>query len=877
VPAEDAVQSIPEFARQAGVQIVAPADKLKGVRTQEVRGDLEVAKALQRLLAGTPLEVAANDGAVIVLKIRTAPPGIRTPAAATDPGETTKLAEVVVVGDKVERTIQKSSTSVAYLTAGDIENSNADIASDLFNRMVNVNGAGFEGTFVIRGVIFDHVTGAGFGELGTEYLDGVRLVDRAIRYGPDLLWDVNNIDVLRGAQSTLQGRNSLAGAIYITSNDPTYTWQESGQASYASGDTYDAAATISGPIIDNRLAFRATIERYSTDGFISDPVLHSNNVALSDQLQGRLKLRFDATPDFSVNAVFGYSEVRRHHETSDTRADSDAPATEPLSAVGINPYVPTAEVNSPYQRISLANVPEFEQVKTYIGGLNTKWLLGNGFTFTAETTYLALVDFNQADADFGYFNYNQGYPSSTIAVENPLGIGNFASIKSGILKVNPIQQERLTERMFTEELRLKFGGERLRGVFGVYFAKEKHGQDSLNLLMYNNVPALVSSTAESFGLPASAANAVASLYTLDAPVFVLNSAPVEVTNYAAYAEGDYELTKRLTLTFGLRYDAEHNVTGTATAGAVYGLTSPSKVPPPYAPLVRALNNAIDPFINPQRGTFSGMFGAWLPKAGVRYRLGDDISVGASVQRGYRAGSTSIDPLQAPPYNVSQLQPEYTWTYEVFWRQVFMGGRARFNANVYFTDWTDQQVNVFLSQTFNDFQGYNAGHSQLYGFESEAQAKVTPDLSVHGGVGYSHTEFLSFDAKLPRGLPAINAASANGQFASFVHDSFPFAPPWTVVLGADWKGRGGVFASGAANYQARSFSSVPNVNRAVPSDAFTNSARTLVDLRAGWERAGMRLSIYVRNALGKNYLTSADPVRPTLGDPRAVGVSFQFRH
>jgi iron complex outermembrane recepter protein len=71
VPAGDAVRAIPEFARQAGIQIVAPADQLRGVQTPPIKGVLDVHEALATLLAGTGVVIASDDGQTIVLRNRT--------------------------------------------------------------------------------------------------------------------------------------------------------------------------------------------------------------------------------------------------------------------------------------------------------------------------------------------------------------------------------------------------------------------------------------------------------------------------------------------------------------------------------------------------------------------------------------------------------------------------------------------------------------------------------------------------------------------------------------------------------------------------------------------------------------------------------------
>src|ERR1700686_4529167 len=70
IPAEDATTAIPEFARQAGLQIIAPADQVKGIKTQAIQGSMDVHVALKQLLEGTGLAVTSDDGRTISLKVQ---------------------------------------------------------------------------------------------------------------------------------------------------------------------------------------------------------------------------------------------------------------------------------------------------------------------------------------------------------------------------------------------------------------------------------------------------------------------------------------------------------------------------------------------------------------------------------------------------------------------------------------------------------------------------------------------------------------------------------------------------------------------------------------------------------------------------------------
>lgn len=83
MPAQDARQAIPQFARQAGLQISAPTGRLRGVRTRAIKGDIDARAALRAMIAGTGLSIASDDGSMIVLKYSAAPQKISAPAPET--------------------------------------------------------------------------------------------------------------------------------------------------------------------------------------------------------------------------------------------------------------------------------------------------------------------------------------------------------------------------------------------------------------------------------------------------------------------------------------------------------------------------------------------------------------------------------------------------------------------------------------------------------------------------------------------------------------------------------------------------------------------------------------------------------------------------
>ena len=144
VPAGPAASAIPMFARQAGVQIVAPAARLKGVTTPAVKGRQDARAALKSFLAGTNLEIAADKGSVIILREAGSAPGPQadpTPAASTQAGAAPSdegagvVTEVVVTGSRVIRNGNNSPTPITVVAADDIQRVQPTTIADGLNQL----------------------------------------------------------------------------------------------------------------------------------------------------------------------------------------------------------------------------------------------------------------------------------------------------------------------------------------------------------------------------------------------------------------------------------------------------------------------------------------------------------------------------------------------------------------------------------------------------------------------------------------------------------------------------------------------------------------------------------------------------------------------
>lgn len=783
-------------------------------------------------------------------------------AAGARAQEAETIDELVITGEKFGRTLKDTSTSVGLITEDQIQSATLIDAQDAYDELVNVNMAGANNRFVIRGIPFDNVNGAGFGQLGTIYVDGVRMGDKSTAFGPDLLWDVRSIEVLRGAQSTLQGRNALAGAIYLNTNDPTWNWDAQARAIVAD-QSYNGSVALGGPLIEDKLAFRVAIDRRRSDGFTYDPVL-GEDADIADDWQYRAKLLFKPTDALTVRAVVNYADIDRSEAASDRRvlgADGYLPRNI-SGAPGFENGAVAAD--APARRQTFVDVPDYETNRTLAAAVTADYKVSPALTLTSETTYEHTDNFEQDDGDGGRFNYT-GAPSATVAIVNPYSIGGFDLTRSGVVPVSPIGVQQEMFSIFSQEFRLKYdAGGRVRGLAGAYYTKEREREDNFALLVFRNLRPLVAQTARGLGVSAAQATQFAALYSDDAPLYTFNAQPVDVTNYALYGEGEFDIIDRLTVSAGLRYDHEENTSGVINSGEVLGLANPAHIPSAQlAALARGVNAALDPFVE-ARGESKLTFEAWLPKAGLRYRVNDAVTVGAVAQRAYRAGGVSVNVVRQL---VTELKPEYTWNYEAYLR-ANLGDRGRLTANVFYVDWKDQQVTVDLSNRESDQVGANAGSSELYGFEVEFTSQLSPAWRLNGGLGYSHTEFKEFDITLPPSTSALGVTVDPNALDGLEGNRFAYAPRWSAVLALSWT-QGNAFANVSANYESESFADIANTRK--------NDARTLVNARVGYDFGRLRASVFARNLFDADYLRVADARRPLLGDPRVVGLVLEARY
>lgn len=719
------------------------------------------------------------------------------------------IEEVVVTGEKVTRSLQDTASSVAVMTDAQIEDAALYDIEQVYDRMANVSTAfGNEG-FSIRGINHNSITGGGNGGLASLHIDGAVMSSDALALGQKNLWDVEQIEVFRGPQSTNQGRNSLGGAVFIRTNNPAYHADGRYRLSYGTDNTYTASIAYGNGLIDDVLAYRIAIDDQSTDGAVNNAILDDDSIAEKSSRTFRGKLLFEPgeIKNLSVLTTLSYSENENGSNYVSLFDDSDNRV-------------------DPFDRKSYANVPTHRQVDQKIAIVDINYTINDIFSFTSITSW------NESEYD---------------------RIDDATRDASGGLAARKRFEE--TETL-TQEFRLSFDSGNVTGLVGAYYFESDNTQDIDDLLAENvrsTVLQLVPTISPGL-IPF--ADAIASLY--EDPFFITRAGRrgTETDNWAIFGNVDYHFNEFVTLFAGLRYDTEqvHNFSD-ERRNLGSSLPNPGVMAPPLNAVVSGINARINSVITVDSLNNKADYEAVLPKLGVTLNWAEDLSTSFTVQKAYRAGGSGTSNSGNFEYD-----PEFTTNYEFSLRSQWFDQRLTVNANVFYIDWKDQQVQVVEPIFQTDFVTVNAGKSELKGVELEITGRPTDRLEVFTSIGYTDTEFTRF--------PPNEQLNADG----FKGNEFLASPPLTVAAGFGYSLTDTVYLQMDTNYQDSSYNDVANL--------LQDDSRTLINGKLTCQVSErIDLALVGRNLLDEDYIALSDVGADQVvwvGAPRMILLQLQGR-
>ncbi|BAI97460.1 TonB-dependent receptor-like protein [Sphingobium indicum UT26S] len=729
-------------------------------------------------------------------------------------GPDTAGVGLIVTGEKFRRSLKETPASVAIATSRVIDEQAMVSAYDVLDRTPNVAVDGSRTSFSIRGIDAFNVSGAGEGALASVYVDGAAIPRLALASGPLDLFDVTQVEILRGPQSTVQGRNALAGAVIINTADPTFNWSGKTRLLLSDKDGQRRLGmAIGGPISEGQVAFRLAGEASKTAGLIHNVTNQADgDPQRSRTLRGKLLLQPRILPGLRLISALLYDQHQRG--TFYTELDP--------------PYDPRA-------RITTSDAQDRKRVTSAIGTVLVEYEVDAGSVLKSATSYSRIRFRSRSDA-------------------------NRTAVPGQLSHIDELN------RAFQQEVRFHFRRSWVEGLVGAYYLRERRAY-AYNALQSLSLASLgIGRQLQAAGLGPATVEAVLDLYGGTLPISNDLTRPGITDNHAAFADLTFPLGRQLRIRMGMRYDIETSSQRAMQHISIdHPLPNPDKLGvPALGPIVRRLNGLL---LNLVQGANSAepprrvRYDAWLPKLGLSYDLASNMALSLTAQRGYRAGGSGFNAQRAESYD---FEPEYSTTYEWALRSSWLGNRLSLNANLYCTDWRDQQVLVQLTPgALYDTRIINAGKSRLQGFEMESHGVISQTLTLHAGLGFGSARLKNFPQ------------AEGNTLESTPGKAFPRAPRWTLSGAASFTHPNGWFANVNANYRTAYYQNVMDQRvRDIPS-------RTLVNAKLGWQGKHLGAFLMIANIFDvqkpNQFFVDVDGRRRgTLNAPRILGVSLEGR-
>ena len=761
IPAGPLTPALNRLAAQAGLQILFEAELAQGKTTRGAAGNLTPEEALDAVLAGTGISGRFAGKTQVVLSINTASIGEDTAEAGN--GSATELEAITIYGARNATTLASTSSSIGIITAEQIDDSHIQSFRDGFRRLANVMDADWvDGGFIIRGVNSEGLVPGG-APLATLYVDGVQQTVRGARRGARGLFDVEQVEVYRGPQSTLSGRAAMSGAIYIKTKDPVFEREAELSGTIGTGNLYGGAFMVNTPLVDDQIAVRIAGEIQRSKNDINYPTFTGYDGYdefthdLNYQIRG--KVLFEPAEMPETRALLSYSFS---HDDPYVR-DIGGPA----GSMGFS----FDEERGDYQ------IPAYIETRpTDVHNIG----LEVTHDFSNELKLTSLSAFSYSDTERRSPNY---------------GTAGEINTYHGYYK----------EWIGSQELRLNYEGDKWNWVGGVYlsYEDEKNFYDrTIPLSATINRNQVQHNTQKSF-------------------------------NAALFGEATYEFIPTWKVTVGGRLDyteqdiTQHLVRTQPLGGKTSVLTD-------YGASFDEVN--------------------FVPKIGLSKELTETQTIGVTYSQGFRTGGASYDSLNRTAYT---YDPETASTYEIFYKGTFLDDRLALNSNVFFTRYSDQQVQMQLDPTDPLTRRIlNAASSEAWGFEIEPSFKVTDNLETFVSLGYVHTEFKDFNDLTYGNLSGL---------------PFPEAPEWSLGLGARYTFDNGVFVGADAKYTSSYMARLGSL----PHD-FLDS-RWIVNMQAGYKTEGWEVNAFAQNLLDEKYFVYNDNnIAASLGERRSFGLNLKVK-
>ena len=720
------------------------------------------------------------------------------------------LEEVVVTAQKRTESLQDVPISVTAISGELIQDASIRSFSDLSAYVPNfsVSENAVNTTITMRGISIG--ANQSFEQSVGLFLDGVYLGrSRQFRLG---LFDLEQVEVLRGPQGILFGKNTLAGAINVRSAAPVVGEGLSGRAaaSFESDNGKYFEGHISGSVSES-LAMRLAIMDRSIDGYLDNTDLGAAYLdsPTTDETIARIGLQWEPSESLSVGMRYTYSDYQRIGQTAvvtdfgPTLVDSTGdgirnqpfvPSSNALmyGIMGIlyPTYAPTVSSRDVfYDGLSIGGTATLDggigserlsgtDTENHEFSLNIERELGNGMTLTSvtgasqykykdgiEADFLPVEFVGRSDdSEFEQF-------SQEIRLSSDLD-GRFSWVVGG----NYIDSTQEIDRGVMSD-----------GTFGQPgVVQALVGLPSI----WSYSPAQLAGIEASFGLPPGALPPGVPGLTLWNQVNRLSYWEQETESWALFAQGTFNITDNLSITAGVRYTEETKEAFAQTWVNSEATGLDAKTPDGDAffsdPtnmgllgnfLVQELAGGALDSTN-HRFTGDRTTDQTIPAVSINWTPSDNHLLYASYTEGFKSGGFNAIDSQLPAYTGGPACPldnlpgciqrntpgpgfeyddESAWSFEVGGKHTLLNGRMRVNWAYYNSEYDDQQVSTFVGL---GFVVTNAASTEISGFELDSAFQVTEKLRLNLSVGTVDGEYKDFKGAACTPLQTADIGFAN---------------------------------------------------------------------------------------------------------------------
>ncbi len=669
-----------------------------------------------------------------------------TPATNQGKSDEQELQEVVVTAQFRQQKLQDTPIAITAVNAAQLEERNQTNLSQVAAQAPNVILTETGGAFGPG--LSANIRGIGQGDYIAALEPGVGIYIDDVYY-PSLtganfdLIDLDRVEIQRGPQGVLGGRNSEGGAIKLFSQKPKGDNTGSIRATYGSRNLLDLRAVGDFSLIDGKLFARLSGTSHKQNGYVTirdygcDFPNNPYGIAIKgmqgdcvmgheggkDYSAGRLALRWLASDNLEVNLT-GDMMIDNSQVAANVLIAANPVTTPTTGNIPFGPqYIPSDKFVS-YATFSdqrpdgtIVYFPPTTHTKVWGTNLTADWTINDDLSLKSITAYRKFDSRWVEDNDV-----SPGY----------LGLG----------------AEHQSNHSFSQELRLNGkAGSMFDYTLGAYYFDQTTIGRTHQILNYVPTPFLFE---------------------------FLGNDPTTASSYAAYANGSWHVTTGLDVNAGVRYTKEKK-------DYTYSRLNPDGTP-----------NILLGGLTGQTGSYSGNNTDY--RFDVDYRWNDMLMTYASVSTGFKGGGTN-----PRPFNVEQVltfNPEKLTAYEVGAKSDWFQRRLRVNVSAFINKYKDIQVTLLSCPTPDPADSVpcalpaNVGNADIKGVEAEIEARPFGGLTLDASISHLKFNYTSFSADVGIAPGSEAPGTINDKFSVGAQWEFPLASGATITPRFDFSFQGG---------------------------------------------------------------------------------------